>query len=88
MHEGRAWTSSRGPEVRSLYAGVALVLRDVWAWLHYTALAMPRRGVRVALLERLRWETLLLWLFHVAEEAFGVADTATTESALSHELAG
>jgi hypothetical protein len=24
--------------------------------------------------ERLRWETLLLWLLHVVEEAFGVAD--------------
>jgi putative transposase len=88
MHEGRARTSSRRPEVRLLYAGVAPVLRDVWVWLHDTALAMPRRGGRVVLLERPRWETLLLWRLHVAEETIGVADTATTERALPHELAG
>ena len=27
---------------------------------------------RVILLERLRWETVLLWLLHVVEEEFGV----------------
>src|SRR4051794_38176866 len=49
---------------------------------------MPRRGGRVIVLERLRWETLLLWLLHVVEETFGVADTAVTERALPFELAG
>jgi hypothetical protein len=48
---------------------------------------MPRRGGRVILLERLRWETLLLWLLHVAEEAFGIADTTFTERAVPYELA-
>jgi hypothetical protein len=88
MHEGRIRTSSRRPEVRLLFAGIALVLRNVWVWLHYTALAMPRRGGRVILLERLRWETLLLWLLHVAEATFGVADTTVTERTLPYELAG
>ena len=49
---------------------------------------MPRRGGRVILLERLRWETLLLWLLHVAEKTFGVADTIFTDRALPYELAG
>jgi hypothetical protein len=48
---------------------------------------MPRRGGRVILLERLRWETLLLWLLHVAEEAFGIDDTTFTERAVPYELA-
>ena len=69
MHEGRIRTSSRRPEVRLLYVGIALVLRNLGVWLHYTVLARPRRGGRVILLERLRWETLLLWLLHVVEEA-------------------
>ena len=30
-------------------------------------------------LERLRWETMLLWLLHVVEEAFGVNDVTYTE---------
>jgi Transposase DDE domain len=87
MHEGRLRTTTRRPEVRLLYGGIALVLRNLWVWLHYTVLAPPRRGGRVILLERLRWETLLLWLLHVAEEAFGVADITYTERDVQYELA-
>jgi hypothetical protein len=87
MHEGRIRTTSRRPEVRLLYAGMALVLRNVWVWLHYAVLARPRRGGRVIVLERLRWETLLLWLLHVAEERFGVADVTYTERDVEYELA-
>jgi hypothetical protein len=87
MHEGRIRTTTRRPVVRLLYVGIALVLRNVWVWLHYTVLAMPRRGGRVIRLERLRWETLLLWLLHVAEATFGVADTAFTERAVPYDLA-
>jgi putative transposase len=87
MHEGRIRTTTRRPDVRLLYVGIALVLRNLWVWLHYTVLATPRRGGRVILLERLRWETLLLWLLHVAEEAFGVADRTITERAVPYELA-
>jgi putative transposase len=87
MHEGRIRTTTRRPEVRLLYVGIALVLRNLWVWLHYTILAMPRRGGRVILLERLRWETLLLWLLHVVEETFGVADVTYTERDVEYELA-
>jgi Transposase DDE domain len=87
MHEGRIRTTTRRPVVRLLYVGIALVLRNLWVWLHYTILSMPRRGGRVILLERLRWETLLLWLLHVVEEAFGVADVTYTERDVEYELA-
>jgi len=87
MHEGRIRTTTRRPVVRLLYVGIALVLRNLWVWLHYTILSMPRRGGRVILLERLRWETLLLWLLHVVEEAFGVADVTYTERNVEYELA-
>ncbi len=87
MHEARIRTTTRRPVVRLLYAGIALVLRNLWVWLHYTVLSMPRRGGRVILLERLRWETLLLWLLHVVEEAFGVADVTYTERDVEYELA-
>src|SRR5919112_644399 len=66
MHEGRIRTTTRRPEVRLLYVGIALVLRNLWVWLHDTLLAKPRRGGRMILLERLRWETVLLWLLHGA----------------------
>jgi hypothetical protein len=87
MHEGRIRTSSRRPDVRLLYVVIALVLRNLWVWLHYTVLSMPRRGGRVILLERLRWETLLLWWLHVVEEALGVADVTFTERDVGHLLA-
>ena len=86
MHEGRIRTTTRRPDVRLLYVGIALVLRNLWVWLHYTVLAMPRRGGRVILLERLRWETLLLWLLHVVEAALGVTDTTYTERDVEYEL--
>jgi hypothetical protein len=78
---------SQLPSRYPLYVGIALVLRDLWVWLHYTILAMPRRGGRAILLERLRWETLLLWLLHVVEDAFGVADVTYTERDVEYELA-
>jgi putative transposase len=87
MHEARIRTSSRRPEVRLLSVGIALVLRNLWVWLHYTILSRPRRGGRVILLERLRWETLLLWLLHVVEEALGVADATVTERDVGYLLA-
>jgi hypothetical protein len=87
MHEGRIRTTTRRPEVRLLYVGIALVLRNLWVWLHSTILSRPRRGGRVILLERLRWETLLLWLLHVVEERFGVADVTYTEREVPYELA-
>jgi hypothetical protein len=87
MHEGRIRTTTRRPESRLLYVGMALVLRDLWAWLHYAVLSRPRRGGRVILLGRLRWETLLLWLLHVVEEMFGMADVTYTERDVPYEFA-
>jgi len=87
MHEGRIRTTSRRPTVRLLYVGIALVLRNLWVWLHYAILSRPRRGGRVILLERLRWRTLLLWLLHVVEETFGVVDETFTERDIDYELA-
>jgi hypothetical protein len=87
MHEGRIRTTTRRPDVRLLYVGIALVLRNLWVWLHYAVLSLPRRGGRVITLERLRWETLLLWLLHVVEETLGVADITYTERNVEYELA-
>ena len=47
--------------------GVALILRNVWVWLHYAVLSTPRRGRRQFNESRLRFKALLLMLLHVAE---------------------
>ena len=75
--EGR--TCTRHPEVRLLLVGVALVLRNVWVWLHYAVLSTPRRGNRRFNLERLTLETLLLWLLHQAEQELGCRDHVCAE---------
>jgi hypothetical protein len=79
MHQGRARTCTRNPLVRLLLVGIALVLRNVWVWLHYALLSTPRRGGRRLNLDSLTLETMLLWLLHQAEEELGVDDTVETE---------
>lgn len=87
MHEGRIRTTTRRPDVRLLYVGIALVLRNLWVWRHYAVLSLPRRGGRVIALERLRWEPLLLWRLHVVEDTLGVADITYTKRNVEYELA-
>jgi putative transposase len=82
MQEARIRTTTRNPQVRLFFIGVALLLRNVWVWLHYQTLSTPRRGGRLLRLDRLRFKTLLLWLQHVIEELFGVCDTVASEHQL------
>src|SRR5262245_14956298 len=79
LHQGRARTSTRNPEIRLLLVGVALVLRNVWVWLHYAVLSTPRRGNRRYNLERLTLKAMLLWLQHQAEHDLGSRDEVTSE---------
>jgi hypothetical protein len=78
-HQARARTCTRSPLVRLLLVGVALVLRNVWVWLHYAVLSTPRRGNCRFNLERLTLRTMLLWLQHQAEEELGVRDEVSAE---------
>ena len=45
-HQARIRTSSRKPALRLLFMGVALVLRNVWVWLHAEVMAQPQRGAQ------------------------------------------
>ena len=74
-------TTTRNPTLRLLFVGIALLLRNVWVWVHWVYLATPRRGGRKLNLHRLRFKTLLMWLTHLAEETFGIDDTAVAERA-------
>jgi DDE family transposase len=61
-HQARIRTSSRKPALRLLVMGVALVLRNVWVWLHAEVMAQPQRGARQLRPQALRFARLLLWL--------------------------
>jgi hypothetical protein len=62
VHQARIRTSSRKPALRLLFMGVALVLRNVWVWLHAEVMAQPQRGARQLRPQALRFARLLLWL--------------------------
>jgi putative transposase len=79
MHQARLRTCTRSPVLRFLFVAIALILRNLWVWYHWQVLASPRRGGRQLRLERMRFETLLIWILHVAESVLGVNDEITTE---------
>ena len=79
LHQARIRTTTRNPLVRFLFVSLALLLRNVWVWLHYHVLATPRRGGRRLNLGRLSFRTLLSWLLQVAEEALGIIDFVVTQ---------
>lgn len=87
MNQAKVTTTTRDPVVRLFLIGVALVLRNVWVWLHWEQLSMPRRGRRVIRLDRLPFKALLPWLPHVVEEQFGRCDSTRAERPPLHPLA-
>jgi Transposase DDE domain len=74
MHQARIRTCTRDPLLRLLFVGVALILRNVWVWLHWAVLSHPRRGGRRVDLAQLPFRAMLSWLRYLAETVLGVRD--------------
>jgi DDE family transposase len=79
LHQARIRTSTRQPLLRLLYVGVALLLRNVWVWLHWEVLAQRRRGRRRVDLSRLPFRAMLLWLQWLIEEQWGHTEVLWTQ---------
>ena len=79
LRQAKARTAARSARVRLLLVGLALLLRNVWVWVHEEYLAARRRGGRVPQLGRLRFQRLLHWLAAVAEESFGLQEEVAAE---------
>jgi hypothetical protein len=86
-NQARVTTCTRNPLVRLFFVGVALVLRNVWVWLHWQVLSVPRRGGREVRLGRLRFKTLLVWLQQVIEGRLGTRDTTHADRPPSQAFA-
>jgi len=71
MERARIRTSTRDPLRRLLFAGIALLLRNAWVWLHLMRLASRHGQVVILHLERLRFTDLLLKLQTFAEQLLG-----------------
>ena len=74
LHQARIRTCTRDPLLRLLYVGIALVLRNVWVWLHWEILSHPRRGGRRLDLGSLSLRKLCVWLQHLIEATYEVRD--------------
>ncbi len=68
MHQGRARTSSRSPLLRLLYVAIALLLRNLWAWLHWAVVAEPKRGGRKLRPSVFSLKQMLNWIARIGEE--------------------
>jgi Transposase DDE domain len=79
LGEAKVKTCTRSPAVRLFFVGVALLLRNVWVWLHHEVLSSPRRGKRKYNWARLRFRAMLAWLQREAETLFGVIEQVLTE---------
>jgi hypothetical protein len=79
LNQARIRTSSRSPLLRLLFVGLALVLRNVWVWLHWEVLAHKRRGKRRVDLNQLPLRALLHWLQEVAEALLGIEESRGAE---------
>lgn len=67
VHQARIRTCTRSPKLRLLYFALALILRNVWVWLHFTIFA-DRRGEDPELrLNLLRFRRMLEWIERMAE---------------------
>ena len=86
MNQARGRTTTRRPELRLLYVGLALVLRNEWIWLHFEVLSSPRQGGRLINLERLRLRAILHWLLEVIEQRYGTIGETATERPLCSGL--
>ena len=78
--KARIRTSTRNPLLRLLFVGLALILRNVWVWIHrmHLAIRRGRDGLQLRL-HKLRLRTMLLYLQRYAEAWLGCTEPITTE---------
>jgi hypothetical protein len=71
MNEARIRTSTRSPRERLLIVGIALVLRNVWVWLHFQLAKRKWSDEPQLFLELLRFREMLLWVDQVVGRLLG-----------------
>lgn len=86
LNQARIRTSTRAPQLRLLFVALALVLRNVWVWLHLMVLAEPQHGARRQCLEKLRFRVLLLWLQQLLENTYGLCTEAIAYAPVPDDL--
>jgi putative transposase len=62
MNQSLPRTTTRDARVRLPLVGIALLIRNVWVWLHWDQISQPVRGGRKLQFSKLRFAQLLQWL--------------------------
>lgn len=62
LHQARIYTCTRDPLLRLLFIAIALILRNIWVWIHATQLAEGVGPTMTLHLERLRFRRMLDWI--------------------------
>ena len=62
LRQARIYTCTRNPRLRLVFIAIALILRNLWVWIHATILADGRGDDKTLRLERLRFKRLLDWI--------------------------
>lgn len=62
LRQARIYTCTRDPHLRLLFIAIALMLRNLWVWIHKTLLAEGRGPSLTLHLEQLRFKRLLDWI--------------------------
>jgi putative transposase len=72
MHQARIRTCTRDPRLRLLFVGIALVLRNVWVWLHFQLARGKWSQEPQLFLQLLRFREMLLWISQVIGRQLGI----------------
>jgi putative transposase len=68
MNQARGRTTSRSPVLRMLFVAIAFMLRNLWAYLHWTVVAVPCQGNRQLQSTIFSVEQLLDWISRICNE--------------------
>jgi IS4 transposase len=71
MNEAQIKTCTRDPALRLLFVGIALVLRNVWVWLHFKLAKNKSSEEPQLFLKLLRFREMLLWIGQVVGRMLG-----------------
>jgi hypothetical protein len=64
MRQARIYTCTRSPHLRLFFMAIALMLRNVWVWIHQTRFAKGTGEKIILRLELLRFKRMLDWMVH------------------------
>jgi len=80
MNEARIRTCVRDANLRLLFVAIALLLRNVWAWLHFRLAKHKYAPEPTLFLELLRFRNLLLWIAQTVDKALAADDIQGIDS--------